>query len=338
LPSNIFVVLYKEEMPYRLRKAPKRDAYWVVDDSGKHYSKDPLPKERAREQQKALYASEQRGKGQFISRIRGRDDPRAVRTYRPTGLREVDVAYDNPEPHDTENPSTPPVRAPPPSEKPKKKQDPQPLRAKGLCGGQLTKRPYETEEAFQKRRIASEQQQRRLADAGITPEMRQKAMGARAELRRLEDIKARLGQTAVERAYEADPRTIAKRAEIARKERENAIFNPLLEGAIELGKNLGKLPGVPSWLGKVSETTASYLGDQMAKEEAMRQARAEKVALGEEMRMRDAPQQAEDLRQLGVSDVGQVNFQDLQRRIEEQQRLVRGGAGMPRFGSPCYFG
>lgn len=48
-------------MPFKLRKAPKRDLYWVVDDKGKHYSKDPLPKKRARQQQKALYAAEGRG-------------------------------------------------------------------------------------------------------------------------------------------------------------------------------------------------------------------------------------------------------------------------------------
>ena len=48
-------------MPFRLRKAPKRDLYWVVDDTGKKYSKDPMPKEKAREQQKALYAAEGRG-------------------------------------------------------------------------------------------------------------------------------------------------------------------------------------------------------------------------------------------------------------------------------------
>lgn len=48
-------------MPFRLRKAPRRPLFWVVDDTGKHYSKDPMPKERARQQQKALYASEGRG-------------------------------------------------------------------------------------------------------------------------------------------------------------------------------------------------------------------------------------------------------------------------------------
>jgi len=301
-------------MPYRLRKAPKRDAYWVVDDSGKHYSKDPLPKERARDQQKALYASEQRGKGQFISRIRRPNEPRAVRTYRPRGLREVDVAYDNPEPHDTENPSVPPVRVPPPPEKPKKKDDPQPLRASGLCGGQLTKRPYETEEAFQKRRIASDQQQRRLADAGITPEMRQTEIVKSARQRQLKQLGEYQAQRAVEQAYEADPRTIAKRAELAKKAQEDAVFNPLLEGAIDLGKNLGKLPGVPSWLGKVSETTASYLGDVMAREQAQREARQQQEAFGESY----ASQLAQD-----------------EARLQQQ---LTSGAGRPRFGMPCYFG
>ena len=47
-------------MPFRLRKAPKRDLYWVVGPDGKHHSKDPLPKERAEAQMKALYAAERR--------------------------------------------------------------------------------------------------------------------------------------------------------------------------------------------------------------------------------------------------------------------------------------
>ena len=48
-------------MPYKLRKAPKRDLYWVVADDGKHMSKEPIPKERAKDQIKALYASERTG-------------------------------------------------------------------------------------------------------------------------------------------------------------------------------------------------------------------------------------------------------------------------------------
>ena len=43
---------------YTLRKAPKRPAFWVVDETGRHYSTNPLPKERARAQQRALYARE----------------------------------------------------------------------------------------------------------------------------------------------------------------------------------------------------------------------------------------------------------------------------------------
>ena len=49
-------------MPYHLRKAPKRDLYWVVNtETGAKYSKDPLPKERAEAQRRALYAAEKRG-------------------------------------------------------------------------------------------------------------------------------------------------------------------------------------------------------------------------------------------------------------------------------------
>ena len=47
-------------MPYKLRKAPKRDLYWVVGPDGKHHSKDPLPKERAESQMKALYSAMRR--------------------------------------------------------------------------------------------------------------------------------------------------------------------------------------------------------------------------------------------------------------------------------------
>ena len=51
-------------MPYHLRKAPKKELYWVVNaDTGEKYSKEPLPKERAEAQRRALYASEHRGGG-----------------------------------------------------------------------------------------------------------------------------------------------------------------------------------------------------------------------------------------------------------------------------------
>lgn len=51
--------LIREAMPYKLRKAPKKELYWVVNkDTGKKHSKDPLPKERAMAQMRALYASE----------------------------------------------------------------------------------------------------------------------------------------------------------------------------------------------------------------------------------------------------------------------------------------
>ena len=46
-------------MPYKLRKAPNRDLYWVVSkDSGMKHSEEPLPRARAEAQMKALYAAE----------------------------------------------------------------------------------------------------------------------------------------------------------------------------------------------------------------------------------------------------------------------------------------
>lgn len=66
---------------WKLRKAPKNkwgdDAYWVVDVTGKHYSKDPMPKKDARQQQKALYAAESRG--EFKEAKRGGADYTAMR-------------------------------------------------------------------------------------------------------------------------------------------------------------------------------------------------------------------------------------------------------------------
>jgi hypothetical protein len=44
-------------MPYKLRKVPKKDLYWVVGEDGKHHSREGLPLETAKAQLKALYAS-----------------------------------------------------------------------------------------------------------------------------------------------------------------------------------------------------------------------------------------------------------------------------------------
>jgi len=53
---------------YKLRKAPKRDLYWVVGPDGKKHSKDPIPKDRAEAQKRVLEAAmgteaPKRGKG-----------------------------------------------------------------------------------------------------------------------------------------------------------------------------------------------------------------------------------------------------------------------------------
>jgi hypothetical protein len=47
-------------MPYKLRKCPKKDLYWVIAEDGRHMSKDPMPKARAERQMRALYAAMRR--------------------------------------------------------------------------------------------------------------------------------------------------------------------------------------------------------------------------------------------------------------------------------------
>jgi hypothetical protein len=43
-------------MPFRLKKCRGKDLYWVITtDTGKKHSIEPLPKERAEAQMKALY-------------------------------------------------------------------------------------------------------------------------------------------------------------------------------------------------------------------------------------------------------------------------------------------
>jgi hypothetical protein len=49
-------------MPYKLRKCPGKDLYWVVNkETGQKHSKEGLPKEQAKAQMRALYANEKKG-------------------------------------------------------------------------------------------------------------------------------------------------------------------------------------------------------------------------------------------------------------------------------------
>jgi hypothetical protein len=48
-------------MPYKLRKAPRRDLYWVVGESGRHLSKEPLPLDVAKRQLIAVNIALHRG-------------------------------------------------------------------------------------------------------------------------------------------------------------------------------------------------------------------------------------------------------------------------------------
>ena len=71
-------------MPYHLRKSPKKNLYWVVNaESGKKYSRKPIPKERAERQRRAIYASEN---GYVLDRSKSpkkyKKTPRYIQRYK----------------------------------------------------------------------------------------------------------------------------------------------------------------------------------------------------------------------------------------------------------------
>jgi len=68
-------------MTYGLRKAPKKNLYWVYDKiSGRKFSKLPLPKERAEAQRRALYANS-KGRSRSKGRSKGKSKGRSRRRY-----------------------------------------------------------------------------------------------------------------------------------------------------------------------------------------------------------------------------------------------------------------
>jgi hypothetical protein len=70
-------------MPYTLKKSPKKNLYWVVNaETGRKYSRKPIPKERAERQRRAIYASEN---GYELSRSRTKKykkTPRYIQRYK----------------------------------------------------------------------------------------------------------------------------------------------------------------------------------------------------------------------------------------------------------------
>ena len=50
-------------MPYKLRKAPNRNLYWVVNVEGRHLSHEPLPLATAKKQMIALNIAHAKKRG-----------------------------------------------------------------------------------------------------------------------------------------------------------------------------------------------------------------------------------------------------------------------------------
>jgi len=56
-------------MPYKLRKVPKKDLYWVIGPDGKHHSKEGLPRDKAEAQKRALESAMGEEKGGSHSKL-----------------------------------------------------------------------------------------------------------------------------------------------------------------------------------------------------------------------------------------------------------------------------
>lgn len=103
-------------MPYVLRKAPKRELYWVVAKDGSHKSIEPLPLERAKAQMRALYARE------FGYPPLRKSGGAKGRTASEEELRNIFQAYREGRKYPPSPPRSPPPRTPP--TKPKRKSPP----------------------------------------------------------------------------------------------------------------------------------------------------------------------------------------------------------------------
>jgi hypothetical protein len=56
-------------MPYKLRKVRNKELYWVVDNEGKHYSKEGLRKEVAEKQIIALNIAHAKKQNELIRKF-----------------------------------------------------------------------------------------------------------------------------------------------------------------------------------------------------------------------------------------------------------------------------
>lgn len=325
-------------MPFTLRKAPKRDAYWVVDPSGKHYSKDPLPKERARAQQKALYASEGGGLSQSKP-DRLRDELRDLLKRRRIALTLVDDWKTIQTTRGTLSTKGEASLGNVPAEREAIKKESALAKEYGIPSwststlGQLRRIAGESAESLPALNARIGELSRTLKESAVEewgaspvvrrglltggavrraeldPEAKRAAIAQMARARQEADLRALEGQQATQQAYERDPSTIAKRAEIASRQQSDEAFNPLLRGTMEAAKSLSSFVPSQAFQSFTGQLTDA-LGSQMDEEARRREARAEKEALGRQY----SEQTASDIQRL-------------------RSRLTGG-----RFGMPQYFG
>ena len=79
-------------MAFKLRKAPKRDLYWVVGPDGKKHSKDPIAKDKAEAQKRVLDAAMGAEAPKRKTPKRGKGKGETIKVTNPMGSRKAEKA------------------------------------------------------------------------------------------------------------------------------------------------------------------------------------------------------------------------------------------------------
>lgn len=67
--GRVNIILRRDRMPYKTRKMRNKDLYWVIDEDGKHYSKEGLRKDVAERQIIALNIAHAKKQNELVRKF-----------------------------------------------------------------------------------------------------------------------------------------------------------------------------------------------------------------------------------------------------------------------------
>lgn len=348
----------------------------MIDETGRHYSKEPMPKEQARQQQKALYAAESRGEFKGRAVVASSEPPLPPPNRQLKKGHYIDAPVPRPKTDYSKLRVEIPVQA---TEQELLEQETPPRRPRRVVrrGGATAaeasaawaaqpppkKLSYETEDQYQQRLLRIKQQNERFAASGVTPEMREGALTAQSKARGLEQLKQSLGAEKYQQSpefqqllAEQQKRYDARVAALEDLKQKEQTWGPLLRGltsVADVASTIGSVVGGP--LGKVSSVydtfrpdTSGNLGQIQAELDYLARQKEIEQSLRPQREAR-AAELAAKKQSLGLDPNAPVSTADLsniQRQLEEARkaavlpmatRTTGGSYTMPRFAEARYF-